>query len=51
MVNKFPVDIGSRIPPREAYQMCLNDGKNLAQIHKDAVLCYMPVKVDSLNTD
>ena len=51
MVNKFPVDVGIRIPPGEVYQICLNDWKNLAQINKDAVLCYMPVKTDSLNTD
>ena len=51
MVNKFPVDVGIRIPPGEVYQICLNDWKNLAQIDKDAVLCYMPVKTESLNTD
>lgn len=51
MVNKFPVDVGIRIPPAEVYQICLNDWKNLAQINKDAVLCYMPVKTESLNTD
>ena len=51
MVNKFPVDVGIRIPPGEVYQICLNDWKNLAQIDEDAVLCYMPVKTASLNTD
>ena len=51
MVNKFPVDVGIRIPPGEVYQICLNDWKNLAQINKDAVLCYVPVKTGSLNTD
>ena len=49
MVKKFPVDVGIRIPPGEVYQICLNDWKNLAQINKDAVLCYMPVKTESLN--
>ena len=51
MVNKFPVDVGLRIPPEEVYQICLNDWKNLAQINEDAVLCYMPVKTDSLKAD
>ena len=51
MVNKFPVDVGIRIPLGEVYQICLNGWKNLAQINKDAVLCYMPVKTESLNTD
>ena len=51
IVNKFPVDVGIRIPPEEVYQICLNDWKNLAQIDKDAVLCYMPVKTESLNTE
>ena len=27
MVNKFPVDVGIRIPPGEVYQICLNDWK------------------------
>ena len=27
MVNKFPVDLGIRIPPGEVYQICLNDWK------------------------
>ena len=51
MVNKFPVDVGIRIPPGEVYQICLNDWKNLTQIDEDAVLCYMPVKTASLNAD
>ena len=51
LVNKFPVDVGIRIPPGEVYQICLNDWENLAQIDEDAVLCYMPVKTESLNTD
>ena len=51
MVNKFPVDVGIRIPPGEVYQICLNDWKNLVQINEDAVLCCMPLKTESLNTD
>ena len=51
IVNKFPVDVGLRIPPGEVYQICLNDWRNLAQINEDAVLCYMPVKTESLNAD
>ena len=50
-VNKFPVDVGLRIPPGEVYQICLNDWKNLAQINEDAVLCYMQVKTESLNAE
>ena len=46
MVNKFPVDVGIRIPPGEVYQICLNDWKNLVQINEDAVLCYMPLKTE-----
>jgi len=51
MVNKCLVDVGIRIPPGEVYQICLNDWKNLAEINKEAVLCYMPVKTDSLNAE
>jgi len=51
MVNKFPVDVGIRIPPKEVYQICLNDWAELAQIDEDAVLCIMPVNTDSLKAD
>ena len=51
IVNKFPVDVGIRIPPGEVYDMCLNEWENLAQISEHAVLCYLPVKTEGLKAD
>ena len=44
IINKFPIDSGIQIPPDEAYNVSLNEWENLAEVMKDAVLCYLPVK-------
>ena len=44
IVNKFSIDSGIRIPPGEAYNVSLNEWKNMAEVMSDAVLCYLPVK-------
>ena len=48
IINKFPVDIGIRIPPGEVYHISLQEWDNYAKISENAVLCYLPVKKDSL---
>ena len=50
IINKFPVDSGIRIPPDEIYHVHLDEWENLAKIHNEAVLCYLPVKRESLET-
>lgn len=47
IVNKFPIDSGIRIPPEEAYDVSLNEWKNIAEVMDDAVLCYLPVKKET----
>ncbi|XP_020627829.1 kelch-like protein 5 isoform X3 [Orbicella faveolata] len=51
IINKFPVDSGVRIPPGELYPVHLGEWENLAQIDKTAVLCYLPVKRESLKSE
>ena len=51
IINKFPVDSGIRIPPGELYPVHLGDWSNLAKIAATAVLCYLPVKRESLKTE
>ena len=51
IVNKFPVDSGIRIPPGELYPVHLGEWEKLGQIKKTAVLCYMPVKRESLKSE
>jgi len=51
IVNKFPVDSGIRIPPGELYPVHLGEWENLAKIAPNAVLCYLPVKRESLKTE
>ena len=50
VINKFPIDSGIRIPPGELYPVHLGDCGNLAKIATTAVLCYLPVKRESLKT-
>ncbi len=50
IINKFPIDSGIRIPPEEVYHVDLDDWENLGKVDKTAVLCYLPVKRDSLKT-
>ncbi len=51
IINKFPIDSGIRIPPGEVYQISLNGWENLAKVNNKAVLCYLPVKKESLKTE
>lgn len=48
IINKFPIDSGIRIPPEEMYHINLDEWENLAQVSEKAVLCYLPVKRESL---
>ncbi len=50
IINKFPIDSGIRIPPEVVYDVDLDDWENLGKVDKTAVLCYLPVKRDSLKT-
>ena len=51
LINKFPIDSGIRIQPEDAYDVSLNEWENLAKVRSDAVLCYLPVKRDSLRAE
>ena len=51
IINNFPIDSGIRISPGELYRVHLGEWQNLAKIDKRAVLCYFPVKQESLNTE
>ena len=51
IINKFPIDSGIRIPPDEVYPVPLDEWKHLEKIDKTAVLCYLPVKRESLKTE
>jgi len=51
IINKFPIDSGIRIPPEEMYHIHLDEWENLAQVGRKAVLCYLPVKRESLKTE
>jgi len=50
IVNKFPIDSGIRIPPGEVYHISLHKWEEggIGSISENAVLCYLPVKKDSL---
>ena len=49
IINKFPVDSGIRVPPGEVYHISLHEweSKRIREI-SNGVLCYMPVKKESL---
>jgi len=51
IINKFPIDSGIRIPPEERYHIHLDEWENLAKVSNKAVLCYLPVKRESLKTE
>ena len=51
IINRFPVDSGIRIPPGEVYPVCLDKWKNLSNIPSNAVLCYVPLKRESLKKE
>ena len=44
IINKFLVDSGIRIPPREVYPVCLSDWESLGHVSANAALCYLPLK-------
>ena len=48
LINNFPIDSGIRIPPEENYPVYLGEWENLAKISENAVLCYLPVKIENL---
>ena len=48
IIKKFPVDSGIRIPPEEMYQVDLSGWGDLANVKREAVLCYLPVKSENL---
>ena len=48
MINKFPIDSGIRIPPGEVYPAYLDEWENLGKVDKSAILCYVPVKTETL---
>ena len=50
IINKFPIDSGIRIPPNEVYKISLQEWERLTTIDEAAVLCYLPVKKEMLNT-
>lgn len=50
IINRFPIDSGIRIPPGEKYHVDLDDWENLRKVDKSAVLCYLPVNRESLNS-
>jgi len=50
-INNFPIDSGIRIVPGEMYPVHLGEWENLRKIDKSAVLCYLPVKRESLKTE
>jgi len=51
IINKFPVDSGIRIPPEEIYHVHLDEWENVTTVSNKAILCYLPVKRESLKTE
>ena len=51
IINKFPVDSGIRIPPGGLDPVRLGEWENLAKIANTAVLCYLPLKRESLKAE
>ena len=51
IISKILFDSGIRIPPGELYPVHLDDWKNFGKVDKEAALCYMPLKRESLNVD
>ena len=51
IINRFPIDSGIRIPAEYMYHVSLNGWDKLPQASSQAVLCYLPVKRESLKTE
>ena len=51
IINNFPIDSGIRIPPGEKYPVPLDEWENLRKVDNNAVLCYLPVRNESLKAE
>ena len=51
IINNFPIDSGIRIPPGEKYPVPLDEWGNLREVDYNAVLCYLPVRNESLTAE
>ncbi|PFX12802.1 Kelch-like protein 8 [Stylophora pistillata] len=51
IINNFPVDSGIRIPSGEKYPVPLDEWENLRKVNSNAVLCYLPVRNESLKAE
>ena len=51
IINNFPIDSGIRIPPEEVYPVPLDGWENLREVDNNAVLCYLPVRNESLTAE
>ena len=51
IINDFPIDSGIRIPPEEVYPVPLDEWENLREVDNNAVLCYLPVRNESLTAE
>ena len=51
IINNFPIDSGIRIPPGEKYPVPLDEWENLRKVDNNAVLCYLPVRNESLTAE
>ena len=51
IINNFPIDSGIRISPGEKYPVPLGEWENLRKVDNNAVLCYLPVRNESLTAE
>ena len=51
IINNFPIDSGIRILPEEVYPVPLDEWENLRKVNSNAVLCYLPVRGESLTRE
>ena len=51
IINNFPIDSGIRIPPGEVYPVCLDEWENLGKIQTNAILSYVPIKMENLTVE
>ena len=51
IINNFPIDSGIRIPLDEVYPVPLDEWENLRKVDNNAVLCYLPVRSESLTAE
>lgn len=48
IINKFLIDSGIRIQPKDTHQVNLDGWENITTVSDQAVLCYLPVKKEDL---